>query len=89
MGAGVVAVKPPPAVLIFAAVLAGIGVVPTLPQGGILAIDLETVSVMLFAFPTLLILWKSISDDGSVNRLETAIMLSPFGLVLYFLAVHG
>lgn len=78
-----------PAVLIFAAVLAGVGVVPTLPQGGILAIDLETVSVILFAFPTLLVLWKSISDDGKVNRLETAIMLGLFGLVLYFLAMHG
>lgn len=78
-----------PAVLLFAAVLSMVGVVPTLPQGGVLSIDLETVSVILFAFPTLLILWKSISDDGSVNRLETAIMLSLFGVVLYFLAVHG
>lgn len=78
-----------PAVLLFAAALSGLGIVPLLPQGGILAIDLETVSVILFAFPTLLILWKSISDDGSVNRLETTIMLGLFALVLYFLAVHG
>ncbi|HET6629835.1 MAG TPA: hypothetical protein VFG91_08665 [Woeseiaceae bacterium] len=78
-----------PAVLLFAAVLSAFGVVPLLPQGGILAIDLETVSVILFAFPTLLILWKSIGDDGSVNRLETVIMLALFGMVLYFLAVHG
>ncbi|HET6612123.1 MAG TPA: sodium/calcium exchanger protein [Kofleriaceae bacterium] len=78
-----------PAVLLFAAILAPLGVVPTLPHGGILAIDLETVSVVLFAFPTLLMLWKSISDDGSVNRLETATMVGLFGLVLYFLAKHG
>lgn len=78
-----------PAVLAFAAILAAMGVVPTLPQGGVLAIDLETVSVILFAFPTLLILWKSINDDGSVNRLETVIMIGLFALVLYFLAVHG
>lgn len=78
-----------PAVLLFAAVLNALGVVPTLPLGGILSIDLETVSVILFAFPTLLVMWKAITDDGSVNRLETTIMLSLFGLVLYFLAVHG
>lgn len=78
-----------PAVLLFTVGLAAIGVVPVLPQGGILPIDLETVSVTLFAFPTLLVMWKSITDDGSVNQLETAIMLGLFGLVLYFLAVHG
>jgi Ca2+/Na+ antiporter len=78
-----------PAVLLFAAGLSVAGVVPILPHGGILAIDLETVSVTLFAFPTLLVLWKSISDDGAVNRLETTIMLGLFALVLYFLAMHG
>lgn len=78
-----------PAVLIFTVIFAGIGLVPTLPEGGVLSIDLETVSVILFAFPTLLILWKSISDDGSVNRLETVIMVGLFALVLYFLAMHG
>lgn len=78
-----------PMVLLFAACFAGAGIVPFLPQGGILPIDLETISVILFAFPTLLVMWKSISDDGSVNRLETAIMLGLFALVMYFLAVHG
>lgn len=78
-----------PAVLLFAACFAGAGIVPILPQGGILPIDLETISVILFAFPTLLVMWKSISDDGKVNRLETAIMLGLFALVMYFLAVHG
>lgn len=79
-----------PAVLLFAAVFASAGLIPFLPNnGGILSIDLETISVILFAFPTLLILWKSISDDGKVNRLETVIMIGLFALVLYFLAVHG
>lgn len=78
-----------PATLLFAAALAAGGVVPTLPEGGILSIDLETISVILFAFPTLLLMWKAISDDGKVNRLETTIMLAMFGLVLYFLAAHG
>ena len=78
-----------PAVLLFAVVLSALGVVPLLPKGGLLAIDLETVSVVLFAFPTLLVLWKSIGDDGAVNKLETTIMLALFALVLYLLAVHG
>lgn len=78
-----------PAVLLLAALLSVFGVVPLLPEGGILPIDLETVSVILFGFPTLLILWKSIGDDGAVNKLETTIMLVLFALMLYFLAMHG
>jgi hypothetical protein len=78
-----------PAVLLLAALLSVLGLVPLLPEGGILPIDLETVSVILFGFPTLLILWKSIGDDGAVNQLETTIMLVLFALMLYFLAMHG
>lgn len=78
-----------PAVLLFAVILAAFGVVPLLPEGGLLGIDLETVSVVLFAFPTLLVLWKSIGDDGVVNKLETTIMVTLFALVLYLLAMHG
>lgn len=78
-----------PAVLLFAVVLAAFGVVPVLPSGGLLAIDFETVLVVLFAFPTLLVLWQSVGDDGAVNKLETTIMLVLFALVLYLLAMHG
>ena len=46
-------------------------------------------SVVLFAFPTLLLLRQSISDDGMVNRLETSVMVVLFGLIIYFLAQHG
>ncbi len=78
-----------PAMLLFAVVLGSVGVVPLLPQGGLLGIDLETVSVVLFAFPTLLVMGKSIADDGKVNKLETMIMFALFALVLYLLAMHG
>ena len=54
-----------------------------------LPIDLETTSVVLLAFPPMLILWKSVQDDGKVNWVETAGMVSVFGLVIYFLARHG
>lgn len=78
-----------PAVLVMIAALAQVGVIPTLPYGSVLAIDLETTSVVLLAFPPLLILWKSVQDDGKVNRLETAGMVAVFGLTIYFLAQHG
>ncbi|MGE0709358.1 MAG: hypothetical protein AB7N76_09525 [Planctomycetota bacterium] len=61
-----------------------------LPKGGgALAIDLETTSVMFLSFPIMLILWKSVQDDGKVNWLETASMVALFGLTVYLLAQHG
>lgn len=78
-----------PATLILMAVFAQTGIIPTLPHGSVLAIDLETTSVVLFGFPTLLVLWKSVSDDGMVNALETTVMVVLFGLIIYLLAQHG
>jgi hypothetical protein len=78
-----------PAVMLMIAALSSLGVVPTLERGAVLAIDLETTSVVLLAFPPMLILWKSVQDDGSVNWVETAGMVAVFALTLYFLAVHG
>jgi hypothetical protein len=78
-----------PAVMLMIAAFASLGVIPTAPSGAVLAIDLETTSVVLLAFPPMLILWKSVQDDGSVNWVETAGMVAVFALTLYFLAVHG
>jgi hypothetical protein len=78
-----------PCTLIMMAVFAQTGLIATLPNGGVLPIDMETTSVLLFAFPTLLLLWKSITDDGKVNKLETTVMCVLFGLIMYFLAKHG
>jgi hypothetical protein len=78
-----------PVTLILIAALSQLGVTAALPGGGALVVDLETTSVMLLAFPPLLILWKSIQDDGTVNWLETASMVAIFGLTVYLLAVHG
>jgi hypothetical protein len=75
--------------MLLIAVLSGLGVVPTLEHGAVLSIDLETTSVVLLAFPPMLILWKSVQDDGSVNWVETAGMVAVFALTIYFLAVHG
>lgn len=78
-----------PLTLIMMATFANVGIIPRLPHGGVLAIDMETTSVLLLSFPTLLVLWKSISDDGMVSKLETAVMVSVFGLIIYFLVQHG
>lgn len=78
-----------PSVMILMAILAQTGVIPTLESGSVLAIDLETTSVVLLAFPPMLILWKSVNDDGKVNWVETAGMVAVFGLTIYFLAQHG
>jgi hypothetical protein len=78
-----------PVALIILAVLAQTGVVQKGATGAVLPIDLETTSVMLLAFPPMLLLWKAVQDDGKVNWLETAAMVCVFGVVVYMLAVHG
>ncbi len=77
-----------PMVLILIGVFAHTGVTPAPPEFA-LAIDLETTSVIVMAFPPMLILWKAIQDDGYVNWVETAVMVAIFGLTIYFLAAHG
>ena len=78
-----------PISLIMIAAFVQTGVVPPLPGGGALPIDLETTSVVILAFPPLLLLWKAVQDDGKVNWVETATMVAIFGLTIYFLAQHG
>ena len=78
-----------PIALIMIAAFTQLGVVPGYPGGGALPIDLATTSVLLLGFPPMLILFKAISDDGMVNWLETAVMISVFSITIYFLVVHG
>ncbi len=78
-----------PVALILLAVLAQTAVIPTAASGAVLPIDLETTSVMLLAFPPMLLLWKAVQDDGQVSWVETAAMICVFGIVIYLLAVHG
>lgn len=77
-----------PLVLILIGIFAHTGITPQ-PSEMALPIDLETTSVIILAFPPMLILWKAIQDDGFVNWVETATMVAIFGLVIYFLAAHG
>jgi len=78
-----------PVALILLAAFGQTGVIPLTPSGGVLPIDLDTTSVLLLGFPSMVILWKAIQDDGKVNWLETATMIAIFGLTIYFLAAHG
>jgi hypothetical protein len=78
-----------PVALILLAAFSQTGVIPKLPGGGVLPIDLDTTSVLFLGFPSMLILWKAIQDDGKINWLETAILVAIFGLAIYFLAAHG
>lgn len=78
-----------PIALILLGVFGQTGVIPRMPYGAVLPIDLETTSVVLLMFPPLLILWKAVKDDGRVSWVETSAMVAVFGLTLYFLAKHG
>jgi hypothetical protein len=78
-----------PVVLFILGVLGEKGVKELNPQGGVVAKDRETTSVVFLAFPSFVILWKAVQDDGAVNWVETATMSVIFGLVIYFLVVHG
>lgn len=78
-----------PVAMLMLAAMAALGVIPTLQSGAVLPIDLETTSVVVLAFPPMLMLWKAIQDDGKVNIVETAAMVCVFGIVVFLLAVHG
>jgi hypothetical protein len=78
-----------PVAMLMLAAMAVLGVIPTAASGAVLPIDLETTSVVVLAFPAMLMLWKAIQDDGKVNLVETAAMVCVFGIVVFLLAVHG
>ena len=56
---------------------------------GVIPIDLHTTSAIFLAFPSMLILWKAVQDDGKVNWLETMSMIAVFLLAIYLLVMHG
>ncbi len=78
-----------PLAFIMLAVFSQTGIIPTLPHGGVIPIDFQTTSSIFLGFPSLLILWKAVQDDGKVNWLETTSMIAIFFLVIYLIVVHG
>ncbi len=55
----------------------------------VLPIDLFSVVLLVFAFPSLSILRVTITDDAKVNVLESVAMIAVFVMMLYILLVWG
>lgn len=55
----------------------------------ILPIELYSVVLLLFAFPTLFILRVMITDDQKINALESVAMIAVFIMMLYILLFYG
>ena len=80
-----------PIAMILLAAFTQTGLIPALGAAGdgVIPIDLHTTSAIFLAFPSMLILWKAVQDDGKVNWLETASMAAIFLLAIYLLVAHG
>jgi Ca2+/Na+ antiporter len=55
----------------------------------LLPIDVYSVVLLLFAFPTLYVLRIMITDDSKINALESVAMIAIFVMMLYILLVYG
>ena len=62
---------------------------PNLLGHEILPIELYSVVLLLFAFPTMFILRTMITDDAKINALESVSMISVFIMMLYILLFYG
>ena len=79
-----------PIAMILLAVFTQTGVIPPyIGLDGVIPIDMHTTSAILLGFPSMLILWKAVQDDGKVNWVETSTMIAIFLLVIYLLVAHG
>ena len=79
----------PIAMIMLAAFTQG-GIIPAINlTNGVIPIDIHTTSAILLGFPSMLVLWKAVQDDGKVNVIETTTMVAIFLLVIYLLVAHG
>jgi hypothetical protein len=79
-----------PIAMIMLAIFTQTGIIPSLDNlGGVIPINLHTTSAIILGFPSMLILWKAVQDDGKVNWVETSTMVAIFLLVIYLLVSHG
>jgi len=56
---------------------------------GLIPIDLFSVVLLFFAFPSMFILRIMITDDAKINALESIAMIAVFVMMLYILLVYG
>ncbi len=79
-----------PIAMILLAAFTQMGLIPAIDGGtGVIPIDIHTTSAILLGFPSMLVLWKAVQDDGKVNWVETSTMIAIFLLVIYLLVAHG
>lgn len=79
-----------PIAMIMLAAFTQFGVIPAINlTNGVIPIDIHTTSAILLGFPSMLVLWKAVQDDGKINVVETITMVSIFLLVIYLLVAHG
>jgi Ca2+/Na+ antiporter len=76
--------------VIFGFTLVAAGITSTLAGvTQIIPIDLFSVVLLFFAFPSMFILRVIITDDSSVNALESISMIAVFIMMLYILLMYG
>jgi Ca2+/Na+ antiporter len=77
--------------VVFGFTLVTSGIIGFFMMGGVnlIPIDVFSVVLLLFAFPTLFILRVMITDDSKVNALESITMIAVFVMMLYILLVYG
>ncbi len=77
--------------VVFGYTLLASGIIGFVFSGGLnlIPIDVFSVVLLLFAFPTLFILRVMITDDAKVNALESIAMIAVFVMMLYILLVYG
>lgn len=79
-----------PIAMIMLAAFTQMGVIPVFGgHDGVIPINIHTTSVILLGFPSMLVLWKAVQDDGKVNWVETTSMIAIFMIVIYLLVAHG
>jgi hypothetical protein len=55
----------------------------------VVPIDLFSVVLLVFAFPSMFLLRQMITDDSKVNALESIAMIAVFVMMLYILLIYG
>ncbi len=79
-----------PIAMIMLAAFTQLGIIDAVnTTNGVIPIDIHTTSAILLGFPSMLVLWKAVQDDGKVNIVETTTMVAIFLLVIYLLVAHG
>jgi len=75
----------------FTMIMSGVlGYFDPVAQGfNIIPIELYSVVLLLFAFPTMFILRAMITDDAKINALESVSMIAVFVMMLYILLFYG